>query len=135
MRFVSFGLMKWFLWVGTLCLWAQVESRDRGRKLPPPKASPAPRPTPVEVSYIIISGTITDPNHDPVSEARVWIVDHKSGKVLAETQADKRGNFGFAIPKVDTLILRVSKDDKFYERIYARKEVQNSDIKVVFDPQ
>ncbi|MGQ9863924.1 MAG: carboxypeptidase-like regulatory domain-containing protein [Bacteroidia bacterium] len=129
--------MRWLLWAGTLCLWAQVESRERGSELPKPspKTPAAPKPAVTEVSYITISGTASDSSQSPLTEARVWIVDQKSGKVLGETQADKRGNFGFAIPKVESVILRISKDDKFYEKAYTLEEIQRDELKVVLDPQ
>lgn len=129
--------MKWLVWIGATLLWAQVESRNRGSEPPPkpaPKPAPAAQPMVVELSYVTISGKILDANEDGISGAKVQVLSQESGKVLTEVETDKRGRFGIAIPKVNQITLRISKEGKVQEKTYTLEELQSEDLQIKFSP-
>ncbi|MGQ9863915.1 MAG: carboxypeptidase regulatory-like domain-containing protein [Bacteroidia bacterium] len=129
--------MKWLIWISATLLWAQVESRNRASE-PPPK--PAPKPTPVaqpvvvELPYVTISGKVIDPNEDAVPGAQVQVLSQNGKTVLAESETDKQGRFGIAIPKTNQVILRISKDGKVQEKTYTLEELQSDDLEIKFLP-
>jgi hypothetical protein len=116
--------------------WAQEESRHRESVPPPVKPAPAqPRPTPKEeVAMEILSGTLLDKDEKVLSNARLWLVDKATGKVLAETRTDAKGNYTIAVPRADTVILRVSMDGKaFMEKEYAFDTLLSA-TEIIFEP-
>ncbi len=118
--------------------WAQEESRHRESVPPPVKPAPAqPRliPTPKEeVVMEMLSGTLLDKDEKVLSNARLWLVDKATGKVLAETRTDAKGNYTIAVPRADTVILRVSVDGKaFMEKEYAFDALLSA-TEVIFEP-
>jgi len=116
--------------------WAQEESRHRESVPPPVKSAPAqPRPTPKEeVVMEMLSGTLLDKDEKVLSNARLWLVDKATGKVLAETRTDAKGNYTIAVPRADTVILRVSVDGKaFMEKEYAFDALLSA-TEVIFEP-
>jgi hypothetical protein len=65
------------------------------------------------------SGQIVDKSEKGLPNARIWIVDKSTGKVLGETRSDANGNYALAVPRVDSVIVRISVDGKaFMEREY-----------------
>lgn len=120
--------------------WAQEESRHREsapspvKPAPPqprPRISPAPRE---EVIMEMLSGTLLDKDEKVLSNARLWIVDKATGKVLAETRTDAKGNYTIAVPRADTVILRASVDGKaFMEKEYAFDALLSA-TEVIFEP-
>ncbi len=136
--------MRGLFWVGLLVgfsfLWAQEESRHReGMAPPPPKPAPKPaqnRPTlpREEVMMEMISGTLLDKNEQAIANARIWIVHKSTGKVLGETRSDASGSYAIAVPRVDTVILRVSVDGKaFMEKEYSFDSLLSS-TEITFEP-
>jgi len=129
-------------WVGLLVgfsfLWAQEESRHReGIAPPPPPPKPAQnRPTlpREEIMMEMISGTLLDKNEQAIANARIWIVHKSTGKVLGETRSDASGSYAIAVPRVDTVILRVSVDGKaFMEKEYSFDSLLSS-TEITFEP-
>lgn len=122
------------LW-GLVC--AQEESRHREGMAPvakPPQTQPAPVPKQIEVVMEMLSGTLIDKNENAIPNARIWLVDKSTGKVLGETRSDASGNYAVAIPRVNTVILRVSVDGKaFMEKEYSFDTLLSAS-EIVFDP-
>ncbi len=120
---------------GLVC--AQEESRHREGMTPatkPPQNQPAPVPRQAEVVMEMLSGTILDKNENAISNARIWLVDKSTGKVLGETRSDANGNYAVAVPRVGTVILRVSVDGKaFMEREYSFDALLSSS-EIIFEP-
>jgi hypothetical protein len=118
--------------------WAQEESRHRESvPLPVKPALAQPRPTPTpkeEVVMEMLSGTLLDKDEKVLSNARLWLVDKATGKVLAETRTDAKGNYTIAVPRADTVILRVSVDGKaFMEKEYAFDALLSA-TEIIFEP-
>jgi hypothetical protein len=116
--------------------WAQEESRHR-ESVPPPVNLLLPNPvqTPKEeVVMQMLSGTLLDKDEKVLSNARLWLVDKATGKVLAETRTDAKGNYTIAVPRADTVILRVSVDGKaFMEKEYALDALLSA-TEIIFEP-
>jgi hypothetical protein len=133
--------MRNLFWVGLLVgfsfLWAQEESRHREGIAPPPSPKPAQnRPTlpREEIVMEMISGTLLDKKEQPIPNARIWIVHKATGKVLGETRSDASGSYAIAVPRVDTVILRVSVDGKaFMEKEYSFDSLLSS-TEITFEP-
>jgi hypothetical protein len=116
--------------------WAQEESRHRESVPPPVKPAPAkPRPTPKEeIVMEMLSGTLLDKDEQVLSNARLWLVDKATGKVLAETRTDAKGNYTIVVPRADTVVLRVSVDGKaFMEKEYAFDALLSA-TEIIFEP-
>jgi len=136
--------MRSLFWVGLLVgfsfLQAQEESRHREGIAPsPPKSAPKPaqnRPTlpREEIMMEMISGTLLGKNEQAIPNARIWIVHKSTGKVLGETRSDASGSYAIAVPRVDTVILRVSVDGKaFMEKEYSFDSLLSS-TEITFEP-
>jgi hypothetical protein len=132
--------MRNLLWVGLLVsfsfLQAQEESRHReGIAPPPPKpAQNYPAVPREEIVMEMISGTLLDKKEQPIPKARIWIVHKATGKVLGETRSDASGSYAIAVPRVDTVILRVSVDGKaFMEKEYSFDSLLSS-TEITFEP-
>ncbi len=136
--------MRNLFWAGLLVgfsfLWAQEESRHREGMAPPlPKPAPKPaqnRPTlpRAEIMMEMISGTLLDKNEQAIANARIWFVHKATGKVLGETRSDVSGSYAIAVPRVDTVILRVSVDGKaFMEKEYSF-DLLLSSTEITFEP-
>jgi len=131
--------LVWVVLLGGLSglVWAQEESRHREGMAPvarPPQTQPAPPPKPVEIIMEMLSGTILDKNENAIPNARIWLVDKSTGKVLGETRSDASGNYAFAVPRVSTVILRVSVDGKaFMEKEYSFDTLISSS-EIIFEP-
>jgi hypothetical protein len=134
--------MRNLFWLGLLVgfsfLQAQEESRHReGIAPPPPPPKPAQnRPTlpREEIVMEMISGTLLDKKEQPIPNARIWIVHKSTGKVLGETRSDASGSYAIAVPRVDTVILRVSVDGKaFMEKEYSFDSLLSS-TEITFEP-
>ncbi len=48
---------------------------------------------------LIVSGTVTDPNHQPVALARIYFTDGPAPLPDIAALTDMSGNFSFAVPK------------------------------------
>jgi hypothetical protein len=82
----------------------------------------------------MISGTLLNKNEQPIPNARIWIVHKSTGKVLGETRSDASGSYAIAVPRVDTVILRVSVDGKaFMEKEYSFDSLLSS-TEITFEP-
>lgn len=82
----------------------------------------------------MISGTLLDKNEQAIANARIWIVHKSTGKVLGETRSDASGSYAIAVPRVDTVILRVSVDGKaFMEKEYSFDSLLSS-TEITFEP-
>lgn len=110
--------------LGLIILIAYGQEEARQREMAPPPAPSAPkrpatRPVYEEVIMESISGKLYDNKENALKNARLWIVDKPTGKVLGETRTDDKGNYAIAVPKVDTVIVRASMEGKdFLERVY-----------------
>ena len=133
--------MRNLVWVVLLAgVWglvkAQEESRHREGIAPAPKPSqnqPVAAPK-QEVVMEMLSGTILDKDEKAIANARIWLVDKSTGKVLGETRSDANGNYAVAVPRVGTVILRVSVDGKaFMEKEYAFDTLLSSS-EIIFEP-
>mgnify|MGYP001053266469 CR=1 FL=1 len=123
------------LW-GLIC--AQEESRHREGMTPatkPPQNQPAAAPRQIEeVVMEMLSGTLLDKNENGIPNARIWLVDKGTGKVLGETRSDANGNYAVAVPRVSTVILRVSVDGKaFMEKEYSFDTLLSAS-EIIFEP-
>ncbi len=131
--------LVWMMLMGGLwgLVWAQEESRHREGMTPapkPPQTQPAPVPRQPEVVMEMLSGTILDKNENAIPNARIWLVDKSTGKVLGETRSDESGNYAVAVPRVSAVILRVSVDGKaFMEKEFSFDTLLSSSD-IIFDP-
>ncbi len=106
----------------TLLAYGQEEARQR-ESAPALKPSVPPRQTPQSVYEVVVmetmSGKLYDNKENELKNARLWVVDKATGKVLGETRTDDKGNYALAVSRVDTVIVRASVDGKdFFERVY-----------------
>ncbi len=134
--------MRKLIWAVLLgCLFgfvqAQEESRQREGMAPPPRppqSQSVATPRKTEVIMEMLSGTLLDKSEKAIANARIWLVDKATGKVLGETRSDQNGNYAVAVPRVGTVILRVSVDGKaFMEKEYPFDALVSSS-EVIFEP-
>lgn len=121
-------------------IWAQEESRLQETPSPRsiPRSSPKVKPQPQPEEVVImetLSGRVVNKQGEGTANLRIWFVDKATGKVLGETRTDNEGNFALAIPRADTLIIRMSREGKeFMEKEYPLSDLLQSEVELLFAP-
>lgn len=121
-------------------MWAQEESRVQETPSPRsiPRSLPKAKPQPRQEEIVImetLSGRVVNKQGEGAANLRIWFVDKATGKVLGETRTDNEGNFALAIPRADTLIIRMSREGKeFMEKEYRLSDLLQSDAELLFAP-
>ncbi|MCS7188746.1 MAG: hypothetical protein RMJ66_05450 [Bacteroidia bacterium] len=118
-------------------LWAQEEGRAREGATASRKTkgvSEARSEPEVVLSMETLSGRVVDRGGKGLSNIRLWIVDKQTGKVLGETKTGEGGNFALAVPVVEKVIVRMSREGKeFVEREATLEELVSTDPEFIFD--
>ncbi len=65
------------------------------------------------MGQVVVTGTVTDRNDNPVAEARVVIENRESPGAKTATHADEQGAFGFNLGQPGSYLLRVAHADYF----------------------
>jgi hypothetical protein len=121
-------------------MWAQEESRVQETPSPrkTPRSVPKVKPQPQQEEVIVmetLSGRVVNKQGEGAANLRIWFVDKATGKVLGETRTDNEGNFALAIPRTDTLIIRMSREGKeFMEKEYPLSDLLQSEVELLFAP-